>query len=879
MGDSSGESVQPAGAAPVGTGGPYVAAANNDAHVAPGWAATNTTVTFSSLYRKTTGGTVQHVRITLPVGYTNISVAATAFSSGTWSTPVVNQVTRTVDVQLTAGTGLATNNVSWARIDVTATTPVANQSGNAAEWVMETFTNTAGTAGGQDDNPPVLIGTITNPSATITFVDAGGNAISSPVLQNGVPATVRVRITSASTATAIKYTDIAVPTCFTTPSGVTTTSSAGGNGGYSPTVTDGFVRLPGGQIPLNGSLTVQFTTTPSCTSGTYLVSSDPSTNASNPPSGTNQSVSTTGGSLTVAAGLANLSITKTDSPDPVVVNGTLTYTIGVNNAGPDDASAVKVVDTLPAGTTFVSATGTNWVCNNVSGTVTCNRTGGNLAPGAAPNITIVVTAPGTPGAITNSATVSSPNDNTPANNTATATTTVQNQGTIELKKSWVGPKGNVTLKIGSTVGGSDVASTPLVGVDGTTGKKTVNTGTYFVNETFDAPTDANDYEMSLSCFGDTNDNGMLDGVETSVTVGVNNGVPVATNDHVICTFTNKRKPRVNVTKDLVPSGDGGLFDLQVNGTTKADDVGDAGTTGYVNVPVGSNPTVGELAGAGTNLDDYESSIECTGDSSASSSDSGPLSLGTLAAGGVVDCTITNTRKPRVTVTKELVPSGDGGLFDLQVNGTTKADDVGDGGTTGSVNVAVGSNPTVGELAGAGTTLNDYESSIECTGDSSASSSDSGPLSVGVLAAGDVVDCTITNTRKARVTVTKDLVPSGDGGLFDLQVNGTTKADDVGDGGTTGSVNVAVGSNPAVGELAGAGTTLADYASSIECSGDSSASSSDSGPLSLGTLAAGDVVDCTITNTRKPRVTVTKDLVPSGRWRPVRPSGQRFDEGR
>ncbi len=64
------DAVKPAGAAPVGDGGPfvgpYVVAANNDAHVAPGWAPTNTTTTFSTLYRKTTGGTVQHVRITLP---------------------------------------------------------------------------------------------------------------------------------------------------------------------------------------------------------------------------------------------------------------------------------------------------------------------------------------------------------------------------------------------------------------------------------------------------------------------------------------------------------------------------------------------------------------------------------------------------------------------------------------------------------------------------------------------------------------------------------------------------------------------------------------------------------------------------------------------
>ena len=162
----------------------------------------------------------------------------------------------------------------------------------------------------------MLIGNITNPSATISFVDAGGVPIVSPVLQNGVSSNVRVR-NSLSPEDEIKYTDIAVPTCFGTPSGVTTTSSAGGNGGYSPTVTDGFIRMPGGQIPNNGFLTVQFNTTPNCTSGTYLVSSTPSTNASNPPSGTNQSVSTTGGSLFVAAGLADLSITKTDSPDPV----------------------------------------------------------------------------------------------------------------------------------------------------------------------------------------------------------------------------------------------------------------------------------------------------------------------------------------------------------------------------------------------------------------------------------------------------------------------------------------------------------------------------------------------------------------------------------
>ena len=57
---------------------------------------------------------------------------------------------------------------------------------------------------------------------------------------------------------------------------------------------------------------------------------------------------------------------------------------------------------------------------NNAGTVTCNRTGGNLPANTdAPNITIVVTAPAAPGTISNTATVSSPNDNTPGNDSAT----------------------------------------------------------------------------------------------------------------------------------------------------------------------------------------------------------------------------------------------------------------------------------------------------------------------------------------------------------------------------------------------------------------------------------------------------------------------------
>ena len=54
--------------------------------------------------------------------------------------------------------------------------------------------------------------------------------------------------------------------------------------------------------------------------------------------------------------VADLSLTKADSPDPVLAGEQLTYTLTVDNAGPRSATAVQLTDTLPATVTFVSAT-------------------------------------------------------------------------------------------------------------------------------------------------------------------------------------------------------------------------------------------------------------------------------------------------------------------------------------------------------------------------------------------------------------------------------------------------------------------------------------------------------------------------------------------
>src|SRR6266403_706417 len=64
------------------------------------------------------------------------------------------------------------------------------------------------------------------------------------------------------------------------------------------------------------------------------------------------------------AAVADISVTKVDSPDPVNTGASLTYSITVSNNGPDTAVNASWTDTLPAGTTFVSLnTVGGWTCS------------------------------------------------------------------------------------------------------------------------------------------------------------------------------------------------------------------------------------------------------------------------------------------------------------------------------------------------------------------------------------------------------------------------------------------------------------------------------------------------------------------------------------
>jgi uncharacterized repeat protein (TIGR01451 family) len=129
---------------------------------------------------------------------------------------------------------------------------------------------------------------------------------------------------------------------------------------------------------------------------------------------------------------ADLKITKLDSPDPVHVGSTLTYTIRVENLGPNVATDVTVTEDLPKGVDLVSASATAGQCASKGAKketkVTCQlgTIGGpaGVNYGGPPTVTIAV-IPRKVGTITNTASVKGhQKDPVASNNKATATTRV-----------------------------------------------------------------------------------------------------------------------------------------------------------------------------------------------------------------------------------------------------------------------------------------------------------------------------------------------------------------------------------------------------------------------------------------------------------------------
>ncbi|GAA0789396.1 prealbumin-like fold domain-containing protein [Marinobacterium sediminicola] len=264
------------------------------------------------------------------------------------------------------------------------------------------------------------------------------------------------------------------------------------------------------------------------------------------------------------------------------------------------------------------------------------------------------------------------------------------------------------------------------------------------------------------------------------------------------------------------------------------------------VPVGVY-TVEEIsAGAGFSFKD----LVCVDDSDGGSNNVNTSSPSSLQTGGSpvatirmdlkeqVTCTFRN-EQAYLTVNKAVVNActgnnNDGGVFDLLIDGFVEANDVGNGGTTGSVTVGVGSH-TVSETNGDSSAVDEYY--VEISGDCDSSGNVS-------LVGGDSKSCTITNVRLPHIKVTK--VVNGPAAAFDLYIDGQLVFDDAGNG-DSAEVAVSLTGPHTISEKASDGSDVdpAAWLTAITCSDGTSVQAATS--LSGISAGSGELVECTIYN--------------------------------
>ena len=119
---------------------------------------------------------------------------------------------------------------------------------------------------------------------------------------------------------------------------------------------------------------------------------------------------------------ADLALEMVTTPSAANVNQPLTYTLTVDNLGPNHANGVTVTNMLPPGVSFLGFNASQGACSEAGGVVTCAL--GPIQNGAQASVVVVISAPSSVGPLVANAGVgaSNPPDPNLANNQVTLTT-------------------------------------------------------------------------------------------------------------------------------------------------------------------------------------------------------------------------------------------------------------------------------------------------------------------------------------------------------------------------------------------------------------------------------------------------------------------------
>ncbi len=241
------------------------------------------------------------------------------------------------------------------------------------------------------DGAASCTGSVAAGTCTLTPTTAGAKTLTATYAGdsnfNGSSDTEPHQVNPANTTTTVTSSPNPSLVGQTVTINATVTANPPGGGTPTGTVTfkDGATPIAGcSGVPLSGGSAS--CSTAALTVGTHTLNVDYSGDSNfNPSSG-----STT---HTVGDTPADLSVTKTDSPDPVLAGDNVTYLIVVSNTGP--GQNVNLTDTLPPEATFVSITPGGWTCSTVppvgsSGTIQCSQA---LGANGMSQLTVVVNVP------------------------------------------------------------------------------------------------------------------------------------------------------------------------------------------------------------------------------------------------------------------------------------------------------------------------------------------------------------------------------------------------------------------------------------------------------------------------------------------------------
>src|SRR5207249_4227724 len=252
--------------------------------------------------------------------------------------------------------------------------PVITITVGVGQAASSTLTNTAAVSGGGEvntgnDSASDLTTVTSQADIAVAKIASSGSA----AVGSNVDFTITVTNAGPSNATGVQITD-------QLPAGLTFVSATPSVGTYNSAT--GVWNI--GALASAASATLTLTATVTTTGAITNTATKTAENEADPNAGNDSA------SATVSGQAPDLTILKSHV-DPFVRGTNDSYSLVVSNIGPVSTSgAVTVTDTLPAGLTPSSASGTGWTCAIVAQVVTCTRSDALAPAGSYPAITITV---------------------------------------------------------------------------------------------------------------------------------------------------------------------------------------------------------------------------------------------------------------------------------------------------------------------------------------------------------------------------------------------------------------------------------------------------------------------------------------------------------